>query len=75
MNIFKSQIPGKNILDIGCGSGHWCCKAAKYGPKSVDGFDIQEDMVKLAKQATSQFSTVNICHGDVMDMPYGDNTF
>ena len=32
-------------------------------------------MVQLAKQRTSQFSTVNIRHGDVMDMPYGDNTF
>ena len=72
---FKSQIPGKNILDIACGSGHWCCKAAQYGPKSVDGFDIQEDMVQLAKQATSQFSTVNVRVGDVMDMPYDDNTF
>ena len=43
--------------------------------KSVDGFDIQEEMVELAKQATSQFSTVNIRVGDVMDMPYDDNTF
>ena len=36
---------------------------------------VQEDMVQLAKQATSQFNTVNIRVGDVMDMPYDDNTF
>ena len=71
----KSQIPGKKVLDIACGTGIWCYKAAQYGPESVDGFDIHEDMVQLAKQATSQFSTVNIRHGDVMDIPYGDNTF
>ena len=32
-------------------------------------------MVELAKQATAQYSSVNICVGDVMDMPYNDNTF
>ena len=57
---FKSQIPGKKVLDIACGNGIWCYKAAQYGPKSVDGFDIQEEMVQLAKQATSQFSIQSI---------------
>ena len=71
----KSVIPGQKVLDIGCGSGNWCYKAAQSGAKSVDGFDIQEDMVQLAKHATSQFSTVNIRVGDVMNMPYDDNTF
>ena len=71
----KSVIPGKRVLDIGCGIGNWCLKAAEHGAKSVDGFDIQEDMVQHAKQATSQFDTVSIRVGDVMDMPYSDNTF
>ena len=71
----QSMIPGKRFLDIGCGNGDWCYRAAQCGAKSVDGFDIQEDMVELAKQATSQFSTVNIRIGDVMNMPYDDNTF
>ena len=46
----KSVIPGQKVLDIGCGSGNWSYKAAQSGAKSVDGFDIQEDMVQLAKQ-------------------------
>lgn len=71
----KSEAPGKRILDIGCGAGDWSYLAAVSGAKSVDGFDIQEEMVRLAKQATSQFSTVNICVGDVMSMPYEDNSF
>ena len=57
------------MLDIGCGTGYWCYKVALSGAKSVDGFDIQEDMVQLAKQATSQFNSFNIRVGDVMDMP------
>ena len=71
----KSEVPGKKVLDIGCGIGNWCYKAAENGAKSVDGFDIQEEMVQHAKQATSQFNTVNIRVGDVMNMPYDDNTF
>ena len=69
------EAPGKKVLDIGCGSGDWACLAAECGAKSVDGFDIQEGMVELAKQATVQYSSVNICVGDVMDMPYNNNTF
>ena len=71
----KYKAPGKKILDIGCGPGDWSCQAAEYGAESVDGFDIQEDMVKLAKQAAVQYSSVSICVGDVVKMPYDDNTF
>ena len=71
----KAEVPGKRILDIGCGKGYWCCQAARYGAKSVDGFDRQETMVKLAKQATSQFKMVNIRLGDIINMPYDDNSF
>ena len=74
----EAEAPGKKVLDIGCGSGDWACLAVECGAKSVDGFDIQEGMVELAQQATAQYSSVtsvNICVGDVMDMPYDDNTF
>ena len=71
----KSEVTGKRVLDIGCGMGSWSCVAAKYGARSVDGFDIQEEMVELAKQATSQFSMVTVCVGDVIGMPYNDSSF
>ena len=71
----EMEAPGKKVLDIGCGPAHWCCEAAKCGAKSVDGLDVHEGMVEVAQQATAQYSSVNICVGDVMDMPYDDNTF
>ena len=71
----ETEAPGKKILDIGCGTGDWSYQAAQYGAKRVDGFDKHEKMVELAKQATSQFDTVNIRSGDVMNMPYDDNIF
>ena len=74
-HFLETEVPCKRVLDIGCGTGDWCYQAARYGAKSVDGFDKQEKMVELAKQATAQFSTVNIRLGDVMNMPYNDNAF
>ena len=32
----KRSVPGKRVLDIGCGAGKWCVTAAQYGAKSVD---------------------------------------
>ena len=63
------------VLDIGCGAGNWCYAAAQYGAKTVDGFDIQEEMVELAKQATSHLDMVHIQVGDAADMPYDDASF
>ena len=71
----KSLVPGKRFLDIGCGVGDWCYTAAQYGAKTVDGFDIQEKMVELAKIATSELDNVHIQFGDVASFPYSDGSF
>lgn len=66
---------GKRVLDVGCGTGNWCYAAAQCGAKTVDGFDIQEEMVELAKRATSELDNVCIQVGDAADMPYDDASF
>ena len=71
----STLVYGKRVLDIGCGVGNWCHLAAQYGAKSVDGFDIQEEMVELARQATAHLDTVSIQVGDASDMPYEDASF
>ena len=71
----KNLVPGKRVLDVGCGAGNWCSTAAQCGAKTVDGFDIQEEMVELAKEATSELDNVHIQVGDVADMPYDDTSF
>ena len=68
-------VVGKKVLDVGCGVGDWCSLVAQYGAKTVDGFDIQEEMVELAKQATSHLDMVHIQVGDAADMPYDDASF
>ena len=71
----RKLVYGKRVLDISCGVGNWCQLAAQYGAKAVDGFDIQEEMVEIAKQATAQLDTVSLRVGDAADMPYGDASF
>ena len=71
----RQMVPGKRVLDVGCGVGDWCSLVAQYGAKTVDGFDIQEEMVERARQATSHLDMVHIQVGDVADMPYDDASF
>ena len=73
--LLKSEIPGKRVLDVGCGAGLWCYQAAQLGASSVQGFDIQEDIVQIAKQATLEQSIVSITVGDVENMPYCNDEF
>ena len=72
---FKSVIPGKVVLDIACGKGIYFKRLFQHGAKAVHGFDIDEEMIQLAKQTASQFDAVNVCVGDVRHMPYDDNMF
>jgi len=71
----SSEVAGKKVLDIGCGTGIWTKYASECGAGSVDGFDISKDMVELSKQGTANLSNVKISIGDAANMPYKDNTF
>ena len=71
----KNMVAGKRVLDVGCGAGNWCYTAAQCGAKTVDGFDIQEEMVELAKKATSKLDNVHIQVGDAGDMSYDNASF
>jgi predicted TPR repeat methyltransferase len=43
-----------SILDIGCGSGHYCEAYLNQG-KIVTGLDIAEGMLKIARQKTDKY--------------------
>ena len=71
----SEQIKDKTVVDIGCGLGNYTKRAADFGAKSVDAFDLSEEMVKASKQATSDHSNVTVRVGDIRNMPYDDNSF
>lgn len=66
----RHGLSGKDVLDVGCGSGEISLIAAKLGAKRVTGFDIVPDMIALAsRQAAAtpwadrfRFEVRNIVH-------------
>ena len=47
---FFSKIPGKTIIDFGCGEGVEAVEMAQRGAKRVIGIDIREDLLQTARQ-------------------------
>lgn len=44
---------GKRVLDLGCGYGWHCLYAANHGAKFVQGIDISEKMLEVAREKNS----------------------
>jgi SAM-dependent methyltransferase len=47
---FLSRIPGKTIVDFGCGEGIEAVEMAQKGAKRVIGIDIREEVLQAARQ-------------------------
>ncbi len=58
-------LDGKSVVDVGTGSGILGICAAKLGAREVDGYDIDDNAVKVAKE--------NVIANNVADKMYVDN--
>ncbi|CAG8728238.1 3260_t:CDS:2, partial [Cetraspora pellucida] len=68
-NIIK---PGSQILDIGCGPGHWCFEIAQEFPDAdIYGIDITPSFPSKIKPKNCYFQKCDILEG----LPFGDNRF
>jgi SAM-dependent methyltransferase len=62
---FLKRVPGKTIIDFGCGTGTEAVELAQRGAKRVIGIDVREDVLRVARnkalaaslQGTCQFSS------------------
>ncbi|MFT7836592.1 methyltransferase domain-containing protein [Saccharothrix sp. BKS2] len=43
------DLPGRSVLDIGCGTGHYCRSIKRAGAARVVGYDISEGMLTHAR--------------------------
>ncbi len=51
LNNLSFQSPPKNILEVGCGTGHNLLKLAKKYPSArITGVDLSDEMLKVAKK-------------------------
>ncbi|CAG8449598.1 5258_t:CDS:2 [Dentiscutata erythropus] len=64
--------PESKILDIGCGSGHWCFEIAQEFPDAeVYGIDIISSFPSEIKPSNCYFQECNISNG----LPFENNEF
>ena len=68
----KKMLPdlnGKNVLDIGCGTGRFTFLLEKENAKSITGLDLSTEMLNLAKEkADKQSSKAEFIKGDMFNL-------
>ncbi len=62
---------GARVLDVGCGAGLFCARAAKRGA-AVSGFDAAEGLLAFARKRTP---AGDFRRGDMEELPFGDGQF
>jgi len=70
------RIQPKQILDVGCGTGH-CSRLLRdhFSKAKVFGIDIAPGMIEFAKQQQSLFRKINYQVADADKLPFEDNSF
>lgn len=59
------DLRGKDVLEIGCGSGYGASLLNTLSPKSYIGLDVMEEQIALARKAYPQFE---FCVQDATDL-------
>ena len=68
-----------SILDIGCGGGGFLKRMSERYPFAMFyGVDISEDAIAMTSEVCSGLmaqGALDLAHGSVEDLPYGDSSF
>jgi SAM-dependent methyltransferase len=68
---FAAGIPGLEVLEVGCGTGHWLDVLRRRGA-SVAGLDNSEEMLRIA---VNILPDVHLKQGDAQKIPWKDGSF
>lgn len=60
-------IDGLDILDIGCGPGHYSVALARMGARSVMGVDFAEGMLEIARERSRREGVEAVCRFERAD--------
>jgi ubiquinone/menaquinone biosynthesis C-methylase UbiE len=72
MREYLSSLPGKSILDIGCGSGLDIEFIDSKNPKSIAGLDTSAELITITKERVPH---ADIRLGDFNYLPWGNAVF
>ncbi len=67
------DLSGKDVLDLGCGSGKFCRYAFEKGAESVTGVDISKNMIELAEKESNK--SINFIISSIEDYDYPHEKF
>jgi ubiquinone/menaquinone biosynthesis C-methylase UbiE len=68
--------PDSRVLDIGCGSGWATRLLADYAFNSrVTGIDISDEMIRVAREASSSYPNVDFEVASAEQLPFADDEF
>jgi ubiquinone/menaquinone biosynthesis C-methylase UbiE len=68
--------PTNSVLEIGCGPGYFSRAIAAAVPEgSLVLFDLQAEMLDLARQRLRDFTNVRFTQGDALALPFSDSSF
>ncbi|MDP3991299.1 MAG: class I SAM-dependent methyltransferase [Candidatus Colwellbacteria bacterium] len=75
--LLKRYVPGKKVLDYGCGHGMHSIQIAKMGAKEVIGIDLSEESLKIAEERRMKYevSNVRFTKMDAEALEFPDNFF
>lgn len=58
---FLSKIPGKTVIDFGCGVGNEAIEMAQRGARKVIGIDIREELLQTARESALKAGIQDRC--------------
>jgi 2-polyprenyl-3-methyl-5-hydroxy-6-metoxy-1,4-benzoquinol methylase len=70
-----TELEGKSILDVGCGSGRYALEFARRGADRIIGIDYAQEMIELAKsyaEKTKENAGCRFVCGDFADYDFGE---
>ena len=62
------------FIVIGCGTGNYLIALSEFVGK-VTGLELNEGMLKKAREKTAHLKNVEVIQGDITDMPWADGHF
>ena len=63
-----------HVKFIGCGTGNYLVTLSGFVGK-VTGLELNEGMLKKAREKTAHLKNIDLMQGDITDMPYPDSHF
>jgi SAM-dependent methyltransferase len=69
---FISKIPGKTIIDFGCGIGNEAVEMVQRGAARVIGIDIREDFLQIARESAIRAGVQDRCTFTTVTSEAGD---